>query len=68
MPGLTKNIGMEVAMSKPLCLYDTLCILTIFVKTLYWICYIILFVMFCAGCSVWLSVKSVNNGFEHGVL
>ena len=61
MPGLTKNIAADVAMSRSVgySMYSrNICQLH------YWICSIIVFVMFCVGCTVWMSVKSVTDGFE----
>ena len=61
MPGLIKNIAAEVAMSRSVgySMYArNICQLH------YWICSIIVFVMYCVGCVVWMSVKSVTDGFE----
>ena len=61
MPGLTKNIAAEVALSRSLgySMYSrNICQLH------YWICSIIVFVMFCVGCAVWMSVKSVTDGWN----
>ena len=61
MPGLTKNIAAEVAMSRSVGYYmysRNICHLH------YWICYITVFDMFRVGCAVWLSVKSVTDGFR----